>query len=106
MILLTTLKTVIVSGQSTTQDSCICYTLRQDKNSLECFIKSEKKDAVIKKHEKVIEKAKQREDVKDEVIDTKILIIENNNIKIKKKNKDIAKAWIVAFGMSIIAILK
>lgn len=37
----------IVFGQSSIQDSCICYTDKQDKRCLECLINAPKKDSII-----------------------------------------------------------
>lgn len=38
---------VTALGQSSTQDSCICYTESQDIRCLECLINAPKKDAII-----------------------------------------------------------
>jgi len=106
LILLITLKIGIAYGQNTTQDSCICYTLKQDKRSLECFINSEKKDTVINNQSKVIERSKQREEIKDEKISIQEQIIHNQETKIKRKNKNIIKMTLIALGVGVVAILK
>lgn len=36
-----------VCAQSIIQDSCICYTDRQDQNCLRCLMQEEKKDSII-----------------------------------------------------------
>ena len=37
----------IVYGQSLTQDSCICYTDKQDLNCLRCLLSEVKKDSIL-----------------------------------------------------------
>lgn len=110
MILAIILNIGIVYAQDTTQNNCpypnVCYTVEQDKRSIECFIVTEKKDALIGQYIRLLTGETLQLELTIEELKKAKLEIEDKGIKIKKKNKDILKAWLVAVGVGVVAIFK
>lgn len=96
----------IVYGQSTIQNDCICYTLNQDKRSIECFILQAKKDSALKEYKHFKESATQKLELLKQSNDTKDKVIKEQKVKIKKKNKNLAKLTLVTLVTTAIAIFK
>lgn len=103
---------MIAYGQFTTLDSCececpnVCYTEKQDLNSISCFIKLEKKDLLISQYRKLIDSNVNKIELQKKLIVKKDELIDVKDSKIKRKNKNIVKLGLVALGASIIAIIK
>lgn len=77
-------------AQSTIQDSCICYTDKQDRNALRCLMQEVKKDSIISIREAQITELKEDYDGAVSLIDDLRLeaILKDEEIsKLKKQRK-------------------
>lgn len=97
-------KNVIVYDQSLIQDSCICYTEKQDIRCLECLINAPKKDTIIKNLKKVVS-------IDSTIISKHELSIiklrtdnKNQEVKIGKLEKNRIRLFSIGLGLGLLTL--